>query len=48
MSVMVLLVLVSISMGAVGLAVFLWSFNARQYDDMDGAAERVLIDDDEE
>lgn len=45
---MALLVLVSISMGVVGLAVFLWSFNSQQYDDMDGAAERVLIDDDEE
>ncbi len=47
MNVMIILVVASIIMGAVGLAVFLWSFNSRQYDDMDGAAERVLIDDDE-
>ncbi|MDY6962911.1 MAG: cbb3-type cytochrome oxidase assembly protein CcoS, partial [Pseudomonadota bacterium] len=33
--------------GAVGLVAFLWSLNNGQYDDLDGAAERILTDDDE-
>jgi cbb3-type cytochrome oxidase maturation protein len=33
-------------MGAIGLAAFLWSLNDGQYEDMDGAAERILIEDD--
>ena len=35
-------------MGAIGLAAFLWSLRAGQYDDLEGAAHRVLIDDDDE
>ncbi|HZV17100.1 MAG TPA: cbb3-type cytochrome oxidase assembly protein CcoS [Sphingobium sp.] len=30
-----------------GLVAFLWSLRAGQYDDPDGAAMRILIDDDE-
>ncbi len=32
-------------MGILGLAAFLWSMRDGQYDDMDGAAERILLDD---
>jgi len=32
-------------LGAVGVAVFFWTMNSGQYEDMDGAAERILIDD---
>ncbi|CAN7689293.1 cbb3-type cytochrome oxidase assembly protein CcoS [Rhizobium sp. LjRoot30] len=35
-------------MGAVGLGVFLWSMRSRQYEDLDGAAERILLDDNDE
>jgi len=35
---LVMLVLVSVTMGAVGLLAFLWSVRAKQYDDLDGAA----------
>ena len=34
-------------MGVFGLAIFLWSLRTGQYDDMDGAAERILDDDEE-
>lgn len=34
-------------MGLVGLGAFLWSLRAGQYDDLKGAAERILLDDDE-
>jgi cbb3-type cytochrome oxidase maturation protein len=34
-------------LGVVGVAVFVWAVRSGQYDDMDGAASRVLMDDDE-
>jgi cbb3-type cytochrome oxidase maturation protein len=32
-------------MGSVGLLAFLWSMRSGQYEDLDGAAERVLLAD---
>ena len=40
------LIPVALGMGAVGLAVFLWSLRSGQYEDLDGAAERILFDED--
>ncbi|MEA1617982.1 cbb3-type cytochrome oxidase assembly protein CcoS [Erythrobacter sp. T5W1-R] len=40
------LIPIALGMGALGLAAFLWSMKAGQYEDMDGAANRILIDDD--
>lgn len=44
-----LLVLIPIALflGGLGLIAFLWSLKAKQYDDMDGAAWRILDDDDD-
>jgi len=36
----------SLLLGAGGLGFFLWSLRTGQYDDMDGAANRILFDDD--
>jgi cbb3-type cytochrome oxidase maturation protein len=47
MNYLVVLVPVAILLGLVGLAAFLWSLRSGQYDDLDGAAERVLLDDDD-
>jgi cbb3-type cytochrome oxidase maturation protein len=33
-------------LGGGGLAIFLWALRSGQYDDMDGAANRILFDDD--
>jgi cbb3-type cytochrome oxidase maturation protein len=44
-NVLVYLIPVALGLGAVGLATFLWSLKSGQYDDLDGAAERILIDD---
>jgi cbb3-type cytochrome oxidase maturation protein len=33
-------------LGGLGLVAFLWSLKTGQYDDLDGAAERILHDDD--
>ena len=34
-------------LGIIGVAVFFWAVRNGQYDDMDGAANRVLMDDDD-
>ena len=45
MTIILYLLLVSLTLGAGGLAVFLWALRSGQYDDMDGAANRILFDD---
>jgi len=40
------LIPIALALGAIGLVAFLWSLNSGQYDDLDGAAERILFDDD--
>ncbi|SDY94223.1 cbb3-type cytochrome oxidase assembly protein CcoS [Citreimonas salinaria] len=47
MSVLALLIPTSIGLGLVGLAAFLWSMRNGQYEDLDGSAERVLLDDED-
>jgi len=36
----------ALALGLTGLVAFLWSLRAGQYDDLDGAALRILTDDD--
>jgi cbb3-type cytochrome oxidase maturation protein len=48
MSYLVVLVPIAILMGLAGLAAFMWTLRSGQYDDLDGAAERILMDDDRE
>ena len=38
------LILIALGMGLAGLGAFLWSLRNGQYDDLDGAAERILLD----
>jgi cbb3-type cytochrome oxidase maturation protein len=40
------LILIALGMGAAGLAAFLWSLQNGQYEDLDGAAERILLEED--
>ena len=46
MNVLVYLVPMALTLGFAALFAFLWSVRAGQYEDMDGAAWRVLSDDD--
>ncbi|MFN4211211.1 MAG: cbb3-type cytochrome oxidase assembly protein CcoS [Devosia sp.] len=46
MNVLVVLIPVAMGLGLVGLGAFLWSLRSGQYDDLQGAAERILDDDD--
>ena len=38
----------AIVLGGLGVALFFWTLKSGQYEDLDGAAHRVLIDDDED
>jgi cbb3-type cytochrome oxidase maturation protein len=44
---LLLLIPVALALGLGGLATFLWALSAGQFDDLDGAAGRILFDDDE-
>ncbi len=39
---------IGIVLGLLGLVAFLWTLRSRQYEDLDGAAERILLDDDDD
>ena len=45
MNVLIYLIPVALALGALGLGAFLWSIRSGQYQDLDGAAERILDDD---
>jgi len=45
MDVLVYLVPVALLMGFLGLLGFLWNLRSGQYEDLDGAAARILFDD---
>jgi P-type Cu2+ transporter len=45
MSNLIYLIPVALVLGGIGLAAFLWSLRNGQYDDLDGAAMRILLDD---
>ena len=45
MTVLGLLIPAALLLGLGGLVAFLWSVKSGQYDDMDGAAARILIED---
>jgi cbb3-type cytochrome oxidase maturation protein len=45
-SVLIYLIPIALALGALGLMAFLWALRSGQFDDLDGAAERVLFDDD--
>lgn len=47
MNMLIYLIPVALFLGGLGLFAFLWSLKAGQYDDMDGAAWRVLDDGDD-
>lgn len=45
MSSILYLIGISLCLSAIGLAAFLWSLRDGQYEDMEGAANRILFDD---
>ena len=47
MSILIYLIPIALFLGAMGLAAFLWSMKSGQYEDLEGAAWRVLDDGDD-
>lgn len=47
MSGLAFLIPVALMLGLGGLGAFIWSLNAGQFDDLDGAAVRILIDEEQ-
>ena len=48
MSGLAILIPVALLMGAVGLALFFWAMRDGQFEDLDGAANRILIDEEDQ
>ena len=42
---MALIIAAALIMGLTGLGMLLWAISSGQYDDLDGAAVRILLDD---
>ncbi|PHS78483.1 MAG: cbb3-type cytochrome oxidase assembly protein CcoS [Rhodospirillaceae bacterium] len=47
MTVLLFLIPIALILGLAALGAFLWSLKSGQYEDMEGAANRILFDDDE-
>jgi cbb3-type cytochrome oxidase maturation protein len=47
MDAMIYLIPLAVGLGLLGLLGFLWSLKSGQFDDLDGAAHRILFDDED-
>ena len=43
-----MLIPVALILGGIGLVAFLWALKSGQFDDLDGAAHRILFEDDDD
>lgn len=46
MDILILLIPIALGLGLLSLAAFMWALRSGQFDDLEGAAHRVLLDDD--
>ena len=46
MNILLLLVPIALALGFVGLLAFLWALRSGQFEDLEGEAHRIFIDDD--
>lgn len=46
-SILLFLIPVALFLGVLWLLMFLWTLKSGQYEDMDGAANRILLDEDD-
>jgi len=47
MDILILLIPAALFLGLIGLAGYMWALKSGQFEDLDGAALRILIDDDD-
>lgn len=45
MTILSILIPAALALGGTALLAFLWALRSGQYEDLDGAAERILMDD---
>ncbi len=43
---LIILMPIALFLGLLGMSAFMWSLKSNQYEDMEGAANRILLDDD--
>lgn len=48
MSGLLYLIPIALFLGLLGLAAFVWALRSGQFEDLDGAAQRILLDEEEE
>ncbi|WP_417449233.1 cbb3-type cytochrome oxidase assembly protein CcoS [Kordiimonas sp.] len=48
MDILLYLIPIALTLGLIGLAGFLWAMKNNQYDDLEGAAHRILFDEDDD
>ncbi len=48
MTVLIYLIPISLLLGLLGLGAYLWALRSGQFDDMEGAANRILFDDEDD
>ncbi|MBI1363945.1 MAG: cbb3-type cytochrome oxidase assembly protein CcoS [Proteobacteria bacterium] len=48
MNVLAYLIPMALFLGTLGLTAFIWALKSGQFDDLDGAASRILFDDEDE
>lgn len=48
MTVLAILIPIALLMGLCGLGAFFWSMKSGQFEDLDGAANRILIEEEDE
>lgn len=47
MSILILLIPLALLLGLIALVAFLWTLKSNQYSDLEGSANRILFDEDE-
>lgn len=47
MNILLLLIPAALILGVIGLGAFLWALKSGQFEDLDGAANRILYDEEE-
>ncbi|WP_262690370.1 cbb3-type cytochrome oxidase assembly protein CcoS [Kordiimonas aestuarii] len=48
MDILIYLIPIALTLGLLGLVGFLWTMKNNQYDDLDGAAHRILFDEEDD
>ena len=48
MDVLLFLIPLAVFLGFIGLLAFFWTLKSKQYEDLDGAAHRILLEEDDE